>query len=475
MTSSANTASDSTIPSTPPASTTQTNGEVGLAEGQDEAISTATSVAAVPPVAVPEPQTPPAAPAPALDYQSPVPPAPPVRTTRLVSLDALRGFDMFWIIGAEEVVHAIAAAWPNQWTKLASYQMDHSPWIGFRFYDLIFPMFVFIVGVSTVFSLGKILETRSNWVAVRRVVLRGIFLYLIGIIFYGGLANSFGGMYSHHHKPLPEYSSSAFMNILADIRLMGVLQRIAICYLFTGLFFIFFKPKVLMGIAAGLLILYWALMSFVRAPGQDHVSFEPGKNLANWVDARFLPGYKWGNELGTPDDNKYDPEGLLSTIPAIGGCMLGLFAGMLLRDSKAGQYKRFGTLFLAGVILIGAGYAWGFQFPIIKKLWTSSFVLLTAGWSLVLLSLFYLVIDVWRLRFWARPFVWIGMNAIALYLVWNLFEIEKLARRIVGGDGTELARHVPEKFTLLAGPIVALFLILTFARFLYKRQIFLRV
>src|SRR5207253_375743 len=92
--------------------------------------------------------------------------APATRTTRLVSLDALRGFDMFWIIGAEDVVHAIANVWPNHWTQLAAFQMDHSPWIGFRFYDLIFPMFVFIVGVSTVFSLGKLLETRSKSVAV---------------------------------------------------------------------------------------------------------------------------------------------------------------------------------------------------------------------------------------------------------------------------------------------------------------------
>jgi len=265
------------------------------------------------------------------------------------------------------------------------------------------------------------------------------------------------------------------MRVLADVRLIGVLQRIAICYLVTGLLFIFFRPKVLLGIAAGLLLLYWGLMSFVAAPGQDHASFDPGKNLANWVDAKYLPGYKWGNELSTPDDWKYDPEGLLSTLPAVGGCMLGLFAGLLLRDPKAGQYKKFGTLCLAGAILIGVGYAWGFQFPIIKKVWTSSFVLLTAGCSAVLLSLFYLVIDVWKLRFWAWPFVWIGMNAITLYLVWKAFEIVQLQQRIIGGKDTELARHVSDHFTALAGPILGLVLIMLLARFLYKRQIFLRV
>jgi len=303
-----------------------------------------------------------------------------------------------------------------------------------------------------------------------------VVLYLLGILYYGGLAHSFGGQYREHHKPVPEHAASAILNVLMDVRLMGVLQRIAICYLVTGLLFIFFKPKVLMGIAIGLLMLYWGLMTFVRAPGQDHVSFDPDKNLANWIDAKYLPGYKWGNEVEKDDkDTRNDPEGLLSTLPAIGGCMLGLFAGLLLRDPNVGRYKKFGTLFLAGAILIGVGYSWGFQFPIIKKLWTSSFVLLTAGYSTVLLSLFYLVIDVWKLRFWAWPFVWIGMNPITLYLVWKVIEIVRLPQRIIGGEHAELANHVSKGFTDLASPIVGWLLIMILARFLYKRQIFLRV
>src|SRR5258708_821 len=153
-------------------------------------------------------------------------------------------------------------------------------------------------------------------------------------------------------------------------------------------------------------------MAFVRPPGQSDRSFDEGSNIANWIDTHYLPGYKW--------DGDHDPEGLLSTIPAIGGCLLGVFAGLLLQNGKLGPYKKAGILILAGGIAIGVGYSWGFQFPVIKKLWTSSFVLVTAGCSAVLLGLFYLVIDVWRFRIWAAPFVWIGMNAITLYLVWNL-------------------------------------------------------
>jgi predicted acyltransferase len=402
-------------------------------------------------------------------------PAEQARPTRLVSLDALRGFDMFWIIGAEEVVHAVAKVWPNHWAKLASDQLEHTPWAGFTFYDLIFPMFVFIVGVSLVFSLSKAITTRSKFVAVRRVILRGVFLYLIGLILYGGLSNSFGGLYAQHKHPLPAPVDSPFMRVITDIRLIGVLQRIAISYLVAGLLFIFFRPRVLVGIAVGLLGVYWALMTFVHAPGQDHVSFENGKNLANWIDAHYLPGYTWGNEVRGQKDFDYDPEGLLSTIPAIAGCLLGVFAGLLLQTPRFGPYQKFGLLFLAGAIAIGLGYSWGFQFPIIKKLWTSSFVLLTSGCAAILLSLFYLVIDVWRFRIWAAPFVWIGMNAITLYLVWNLFDFTKLAYRIVGGPNSELSHHVPKGFTDLAPHVLALFFILTLARFLYKRQIFLRV
>jgi len=213
---------------------------------------------------------------------------------------------------------------------------------------------------------------------------------------------------------------------------------------------------------------YWGLLSFVRAPGQDRVSFDEGKNLTDWVDAHYLPGFKW-------ESKDHDPEGMLSNIPAIGGCLLGVLAGLLLRDGKVGPYQKVLILLIGGAIAIGAGYAWGFQFPIIKKLWTSSFVLLTAGCSAVLLSIFYLVIDVWRFRIWAAPFVWIGMNAITLYLFWHFAKFETIATQIVGGPGSELAKHVPSAYIDLAPPVVALLMILALARFLYKRQIFLRV
>jgi predicted acyltransferase len=409
------------------------------------------------------------------DQVTPVPadpqPAPPKRS-RLVSLDALRGFDMFWIIGGEEVVKAVAGPYQEhqRWAQIAMTQIDHSRWAGFTFYDLIFPMFVFIVGVSLVFSLNKAIATKGKSAAVRRVLVRGFILYLLGLIFYGGFSWSLGGLHAKEHQPFdPSSVQGAFWRVIADIRFMGVLQRIAICYTAAGLLFCFFRARTLAYTAAGLLVVYWGVMTFVRAPGQEHRSFDEGKNIANWLDAHYLPGFKW--------DGDHDPEGLLSTLPAVGGCLLGALVGILLYGSEYGSYRNVLILIVGGAILVGVGYSWGFQFPIIKKLWTSSFVLLTAGCSMILLGFFYLVIDVWKFRIWAAPFVWIGMNAITLYLVWNLFghDFQKLAARLVGGPGTELARYLPPTVPAIAHSVVALLLILILARFLYKREIFLRV
>lgn len=379
-----------------------------------------------------------AAPAPEMTA---VPLAVPPRTVRLVSLDVLRGFDMFWIIGAEEIVHDIARLFPSKWTNLAAWQMSHSEWVGFHFYDLIFPMFIFIVGVSLVFSLTKAVAVGGRSRAIRRVVIRGLVLYAFGIMYYGGFSKHF-----------------------QDIRLLGVLQRIAICYLVSGLLFCLFRPRVLLGVAIGLLVIYWALLTFVKSPGQAHVSFDEGRNLTNWIDSHYLPFFKW--------DGDHDPEGILSTLPAIAGCLLGVFAGLLLRNNRPNPYLKVLILLFGGAALVGLGTLWGMQFPVIKKLWTSSFVLVTAGYSAALLGLFYLIVDVWKLRFWTAPFVWIGMNAITLYLMWRFVSFTGLASRVVGGQFGAIVFH---RYETLAVDLLALIMILAVGRFLYRRQIFLRV
>jgi predicted acyltransferase len=366
--------------------------------------------------------------------------APPART-RLFSLDALRGFDMIWILGAEAIVHDLAKVSTAPAVQLANAQMDHKPWEGFAFYDLIFPLFVFIAGASLVFSLTKLIETEGRGAAIRRIVVRSIILYLLGILYYGGFSK-------HFH----------------DVRLLGVLQRIALCYLAAGLLFCFLRARGLATVAVGLLVGYWLLMTYVPVPGIETPSLAEGKNLANYLDAWYLPGFKW--------DGDHDPEGLLSTLPAIASCLLGVLAGLLLKSKTSGPYGKVLGLLSAGLAGVVLGYAWGIQFPVIKKLWTSSFVLMAGGYSAILLGLFYLVCDVWQLRRWASPLVWIGTNAITFYLLDKLVDFGSLAKRFVGGD---VAQYVFGPYGPLAISTLAVLLLLAVARFFYVRQIFLRV
>ncbi|MEI2726925.1 MAG: DUF5009 domain-containing protein [Verrucomicrobiota bacterium] len=425
--------------------------------------------------------------------------SPPPLPQRLMSLDALRGFDMFWIIGADALVSALNRMSQTGPTKFLARQLEHADWEGFRFYDLIFPLFVFMVGASIVFSLTKTIAESGRGVAIQRVLRRGVLLYLVGLFYSGGFSG-----------PWPE------------LRLMGVLNRIALAYLFGGLLFCLFKPRTLVAICAGLLVSYWAIMTFLpirnfqltreavaqvaqnagdtqtsdyyrnaTSPNPSGVlnspawqaterlffattnrvsgQFGKGLNVADHFDFQHLPGRK--------HDTFFDPEGFLSTIPAIATCLLGVFAGQLLRNRNLADLQKVGWLIGAGVLAAGIGWLWNFQFPVIKKIWTSSYVLVAGGYSAMLLGLFYLVVDVWKKQWWCQPFVWMGMNSITIYLTKNILGgFGKLAGRFVGGDVKAFFdTHVATGFGDLMISIVGLLLAFWFVHFLYKRKIFLRI
>jgi predicted acyltransferase len=433
---------------------------------------------------------------------------------RLMSLDALRGFDMFWIIGANALVYAlsrIADGLRNKavesdsllyrCVRFLATQLEHVDWEGFRFYDLIFPLFVFMVGASTVFSLTRMIEKEGRAAAIKRVIRRGILLFIIGIFYSGGFTN-----------PWP------------DMRLMGVLNRIALAYMFGGLLFCFFKPRALVAICAGILVGYWALMTFVpirdiqltreniarlaeesgdektatyyrnrNSPNPSAVKNSPawaaaqslfyattnrvsgkfakGHNVSDHFDFQYLPGMKY--------DTFFDPEGILSTIPAIATCLLGIFAGLLLQNSTVPQMRKVSLLIGAGVAAAIAGWLWNFQFPVVKKIWTSSYVLVAGGYSAMFMGVFYLIVDVWKYQKWCQPFVWIGMNSITIYLTANFLGsggFRRLSTRLVGGDiKTFFDTRVTDGFGDLIVALVGLALAIWFVHFLYKRKIFLRL
>jgi predicted acyltransferase len=386
---------------------------------------------------------------------------------RLVSLDALRGFDMLWIIGFGEVIGQFIKTFPvrahsqlAEPLQIVSEQLEHVPWEGLHFEDLIFPLFVFIVGVSVVFSLSKSLGQKNRVRLIARIISRSCLLYLLGLMVYHGFdqpIHAFAGQTSKAHA----------------IRWMGVLQRIAICYCVTASLFCVLRLRYLVLIAVIFLVGYWLVMAYVSVPGVGRGSFIEGRNLCDYIDQQYLGGYKYGGA-------DHDAEGLLSNIPAVASCLLGVFAGSLLKEARFKPYSKVGILLFGGIALAGIGYAWGFvhspvQFPVIKKLWTSSFVLLAGGYSAMLLGLFYLVMDIWKLRMWALPFVWIGTNAITLYMLTELHFIHQTAVLLVGGtsrdDYATFGRQYQGCITLSA----ALILTLALARFLYRRGVFIRV
>lgn len=369
-------------------------------------------------------------------------PSIPPAGERVVSIDALRGFDMFWILGAGSLVHGLRSVSDGGFVSFLADQLEHVAWEGCRFYDIIFPLFVFLMGASTVFSLRKIVNRDGIAAAYRRVIWRAVVLYCLGLLYYGGLSRDGG----------PE-----------TFRYVGVLQRIAICYLAGGILFLNLRFRGLLLACAGLLIGYWALLTFVPVPGHGAGNFAEGKNLANYFDQQYLLGYKWRGD--------WDPEGLLSNLTAIATGLLGVFAGLLLYRSDLTKRQKVVYLAAAGCGCLLVGWLWGQQFPIIKRIWTSSYVLWTGGWSYLLLALFYLVIDVWNLRRWAQPFIWIGMNPITIYMLANLVGFSSLVRRVVHQQYFDAIQ--PWGDLLLA--LLSLLLAIGICYVLYRKRIFIRV
>lgn len=370
--------------------------------------------------------------------------------TRLYSLDALRGFDMFWIMGADALFQSLHEAVPNSGIlKVIADQLEHPLWNGFHFYDLIFPLFLFMAGVSTPFSVGRELEkgkTRSQ--LLLRVIKRGLILVILGLIANNGL----------QLKPL------------ADIRFPSVLGRIGIAYMFANIIYLYSKEVAQMAWFWALLIGYWLLLKFTSAPGFHPGDLTPEGNFASYIDRTILPGHLY---VPFPDGrpNMHDPEGLFSTIPAISTGLLGILTGITLKKHNLTQVQKTIRMAVVGVIFVILALIWNFDFPINKNLWTSSFVLLVGGISLLLISLFYYVIDVLGYQKWAFFFRVIGMNSILIYMSGKFIRWEYT----VNGFFKWLVQWVGDPWGAVVFAICLLLIKWLFLHFMYKKKVFLRV
>ncbi|HJU55123.1 MAG TPA: heparan-alpha-glucosaminide N-acetyltransferase domain-containing protein [Pyrinomonadaceae bacterium] len=301
-------------------------------------------------------------------------------TGRLISLDVFRGITIAGMILVNN---------PGSWEHIYS-PLEHAAWHGLTPTDLVFPFFLFIVGVSITLALARRAESaESRRDVYLKIVRRTLIIFALGLILGG----------------FPYYD-------FQTIRIPGVLQRIAVCYFITSVIFLNTRWQTQAIIAAALLVFYCVIMMFVPVPGFGAGNLEMEGNLAAYVDRRLLGGHTW--------KPLYDPEGLLSTIPAIATTLCGVLTGHLLR-SKRTALEKVSAMFVAGMAALVVGWIWGFWFPVNKALWTSSYVLVTAGMALQLLAFCYWLIDIKGHSAWAKPFLIFGTNALALYFLAELF------------------------------------------------------
>lgn len=375
------------------------------------------------------------------------PPALAPGSGRIVSIDALRGFDMFWIIGGHGLLLAVLGLFYTEIPQSVTYQISHPEWIGFSAWDMIMPLFLFIVGSVMPFSLGKRLKRGDSKAQLyRKIAVRTVVLFVLGMAAQGHLLDF-------------DLSTNPDTGLARLSIFSNTLQAIAVGYLVAAVLLLSVSLFWQILLTALLLVGYWALLVLIPFAGHEAGVLEPQANLALYLDravfGRFEDGttYTW----------------ILSGLGFAATVMLGVFSGELLR-SKQRPWIKVLYLVLIGGGCLGLGGAGNLRLPIIKHIWSSSMVLWAGGWSFLLLALFYAVIDVIGLKRWAFPFVVIGSNAIAVYMATHLIDFRHVSDPIVGG----LARHLGPHGDLLraAAAFAVIWLILLY---MYRKRTFVRI
>jgi predicted acyltransferase len=366
---------------------------------------------------------------------------------RMLSLDVFRGMTIAGMILVNN---------PGDWGSIYA-PLEHASWHGWTPTDLVFPFFLFIVGVSITLALSRRAEgAGSKRDLYVKIVRRSLIIFALGL-FLGGF---------------PSFD-------LSIIRIPGVLQRIAVCYLVASVIFLNTDWRKQVYIAVALLLGYWALMTLVPVPGYGPGDLSSKEwNLAAYVDRAVFGNHVWRFA------KVYDPEGLLSTLPAIATTLAGMLTGHLLR-SRREPFEKVSAMFVAGAACAVAGWAWHYWFPINKALWTSSYVLFTAGLALELLAVCYWLVDLKGYKRWALPFIVFGTNALILYflaeLCANLISIISFNRAGVAVPLQTLlyenlfASWAAPKNASLAYAVCTVLFWLGVMTVLYRRRIFIKV
>lgn len=358
---------------------------------------------------------------------------------RVVSIDALRGFDMFLIIGGGAILASLDGIFGNSVTGFIAWQLEHAEWEGFRFEDIIMPLFLFIVGVVMPFSFSKRLARGESKKSLYfHIIKRTVILFFLGMVAQGNLL---------------DYDLSTF-HIYSN-----TLQAIAVGYFIAAVVMLNFKLFGQILATAVFLLLFWVLMVFVPVPGHGAGVLTPEGNLAIYIDRLVFGQFQDGTHYTW----------LLSGLGFAATTLLGVFGGEWLRSGRSGGAKVLG-LAVGGAFCMAGGYLWGMWFPIIKHLWTSSFVLYSGGMCYVLLALFYLIIDVWGFGRWAFGFKVIGMNAIAVYMANMIFDFKLVGNIFIRGLSEQLGPW--EDFVQRLAAFLVVWLIFWW---MYRKRSFIKI
>ena len=363
---------------------------------------------------------------------------------RLLSIDTLRGMDMLLIMGLAPLILAICTLFSGGSEGWLASQMHHADWNGLTVMDMVFPLFLFIAGLSFPFSYAKQVEKgRTSWQIHRKILVRALLLVLLGIVYNG------------------------FFKLEFPQRYASVLGRIGLAWMFAALLFIHLKPVPRIVVALVLLVGYGLLITFVGAPDAPAGAGPLTRDgcLNGWIDRLLLPGRL--------HNGNFDPEGLLGLVPATVTAMLGMFTGEFVRlpeEMVSGTRKTLLMLAAAAACIV-AGLLWSRVLPLNKKLWTSTFVLVVGGISIALYALVFYVVEVKGCAKWTFPFRVVGLNSITIYLLQQIVPLRPVSEFFLGGA----ARLLPEAWgavLLSAGYVAVCWLILYF---LYKKKVFLKI
>ena len=395
------------------------------------------------------------------------------RGARLVSLDVLRGLTIMGMLLVNDPGNWNAIYWP----------LDHADWHGWTPTDLIFPSFLFIVGITTHLSLSARRARGDSLAALRnQIIRRAAVIFAIGLFL-----NWFPGFTVGHLPGDPDLLARMGRKLL-HLRLTGILQRIALVYAFVGFIALYTSLRAQIALLVAVLLGYWALLMLVPVPDTGATGLtaiaDRQHTLAAWIDRGALDWGAWGNHLYS-QAKTWDPEGVLSTLPAIGTALFGLLCGRWI-TADAPLQRRVAALFVVGIAAIAIGLLWGEVFPINKKLWTSSFVVFTGGVSATLFACFMWFVDVRGSTWWTEPFRVFGFNPILAFAASDLMAILIYRDVTVAFDGrtisvqewfndVALASWLPPRIASLAFALLFVFFWYLVLRAFYRRGILLKV